>query len=725
MKIRNPTATGRSGFLILLVLSVLSMFMMLGALMLVLASRARTTARAFASASGVANRDEVSHRLVLDEALMVLLRGPAAGALGAGESILADRYGAATVSGTLTGLTGAGTLQATLSGTALSGTAPLAFNGRVLTIKPQAGDPAPITSYRIVNLVGSTATLSNLRTVQPFRLRPTQFPCEVFVNGRDFDDTGTNETYDQPGADNPFLTDLRPQGAGVTVAKAAYGGAGPYQVDNDGDGEAEGVWLDGLIPAMPQADGGIRTFRVSYTVLELDGRFNVNAHETPSGTTVAGIGPAAVKDVSGAFNAAVWNRVMRGGTIPPAGPPSSQQRRPTPTLGYDVDGRFGRSGNTDPYGLRLDFNGPRPGSPALEGDRGGLAIGSVFTVAELERVLRPFDPDAAALPPRLAAILADDAQRGRMLVTTDSWDTTGLTGQVAQAFATVSSTTGLPQEIREGRRFDLNRMPLANDTEKQTFFETLLAILDRLGVPAADGAQWAANVVEFRDKDQVSTSFTVPGVAGMTVAGYEPTDATYTALGGNPANERLESIAALLAVPRGSKPELEDPDCPADLKRSLALETPEILDAVAVPSLFGGTVNANPWREPGRVNVNTCDEQVWEALLADASAPGIPASPTESITDLLTDATLSFSDPSRTFQSLRVGRTDRLATIATPRSNVFAVWITVQIQESGSLNATTRHRRMFAVVDRSVPVGYKPGENLNAWDAVRLVRYID
>jgi len=125
------------------------------------------------------------------------------------------------------------------------------------------------------------------------------------------------------------------------------------------------------------------------------------------------------------------------------------------------------------------------------------------------------------------------------------------------------------------------------------------------------------------------------------------------------------------------------------------------------------------------VNVNTCDEQVWEALLADASAPGIPASPTESITDLLTDATLSFSDPSRSFQSLRVGRTDRLATIATPRSNVFAVWITVQIQESGSLNATTRHRRMFAVVDRSVPVGYKPGENLNAWDAVRLVRYID
>jgi hypothetical protein len=35
------------------------------------------------------------------------------------------------------------------------------------------------------------------------------------------------------------------------------------------------------------------------------------------------------------------------------------------------------------------------------------------------------------------------------------------------------------------------------------------------------------------------------------------------------------------------------------------------------------------------------------------------------------------------------------------------------------------YRRLFAIVDRSIPVGYCPGVNLNARDTLRLVRYLE
>jgi hypothetical protein len=53
---------------------------------------------------------------------------------------------------------------------------------------------------------------------------------------------------------------------------------------------------------------------------------------------------------------------------------------------------------------------------------------NVFTPAELERVLRQFDADASTLPPRLAALLDDYAQRSRMTITTDSWDAPVISG---------------------------------------------------------------------------------------------------------------------------------------------------------------------------------------------------------------------------------------------------------------------------------------------------------
>jgi hypothetical protein len=87
----------------------------------------------------------------------------------------------------------------------------------------------------------------------------------------------------------------------------------------------------------------------------------------------------------------------------------------------------------DPYEMRLDANAPRPSSL-----RSGTAAGPAdnpFTLAELETVLRQFDIDAPTSPPRLVAALDATSQRSRMLITTDSWDTPGLTGTVAAEIA--------------------------------------------------------------------------------------------------------------------------------------------------------------------------------------------------------------------------------------------------------------------------------------------------
>ena len=735
----------RRGVLLLLVLSSLTLFMMLGAIMLVLATRARTASRAFAAASNTVSRDETRGREALDEALMMLLRGPLPTVAGGPitESILADRYGSVVTMGQVTALTpvNSGTLRATLSG--ITAATPLALNGRVLTIKPQARDPAPIASYRITDFSSNVATLANLRGAQPFQQRASTFPCGAIINGRDFDNSAGNETWDKADAANAFLTAAQLQGSDMVVSRPAFGAvSGSCTVDNDADGVADGTWLSNVLPAQPQENGGSLTFRVSYLVLDMDGRFNVNAHGIPPAATVTGTGPANV-DGSASFSSGVWNRLMIVGSAATPSASSAQQRRPAPTLGtgYTINGRLGAlAGTTSPYTLRLDFNGPRPSVPTLAGERGTPgSIASLFTPGELERVLRPFDADSSALPPRLAAILGDDAQKARMLVTTDAWDTTGLIGQAASRVASVATAANLPQEVREGRRFNINSGSMATDTAKQSFFSDLCAVIVAAGVSDEKIAQWAANVVEFRDTGTQTSTFTVPGfvATACTVDGVPPPPAVtgneaaeFTALGGNTAQEQFDSVGQLLCVPRGSQQELSDPNLDPnekkELRRSLVVDYPVILDALNVPSPFTGTLASNPWREPGRVNVNTSDDAVWKATIGENVTN--PYNPAQSAGTMLTNASFMFTGPEapdRPYTAVRLPRANRAANIASTRSNVFAVWVTVEMSDSGKPDQPKQYRRLFAIVDRSIPVGYCPGVNLNARDAVRLIRYLD
>jgi hypothetical protein len=729
-----PPPRGRRGALLLLVLGMLTLFMMIGTLMMVLALRARSTARAFADAVAGAGNRAAAARGLLDEALMTLIRGaapsqPAAGAAPAAtrESLLADRYGPTTLAGKLTGITANGpALQATV--TDINVANPLDLAGRILSIKPQATDPAPVTSFRILSVNGQTFELANLRTVAVRQL-PTTFPCDVFVNGREFTGAADNESWDGFDPANLFLTQASSQGATVTVGRPAYplaaGAAAALEVDNDGDGVADGIWIDDLLPMLP--DGS--TARVSYLVLDLSGRLNVNAHGSLAGA--AGSGPAAVDGSSLFTDPAIWSRLLSGWSSPTTPTPTAPgNRRTAPAIGGALEGRFG-AGPTDTYALRLDFDGPRPVSRTA-------VRGNVFTCGELEWVLRPYDADAVTLPPRLAALLADSAEPARLLVTTDSWDTCGMTGAVARAVMTNGDPAGLPRESREGLRFNLDR-PLGNQADKQRFFEDFCAVVVAAGAPAAEAAQWCANVIEFIDMEDPPTPpepFVVPAsMGGGTVSGVEPATLPPELRNGLPVMDPglFESPAELLAVPAGTKAEIEEA-LEADPPRpiiSLAVKHPGILDAVTVASPFrttvfaaGGARTLCRWREPGRINVNTCADQVWKVLTgSNIQNPFNAGPPAKALSEILFGVPQVFSGVGKDVRGLNRGLANRLANIATTRSDVFAVWITLELTPAEA-NAAPAYHRLFAIVDRSIPVGHGAGQDLNARDTIRVLRHI-
>ena len=199
----------------------------------------------------------------------------------------------------------------------------------------------------------------------------------------------------------------------------------------------------------------------------------------------------------------------------------------------------------DPYELRLDTRAPR--NSWLKSYGRNSPYGNLFNLSELENILRPYDIDSTKLPPRLEAMLGSVSEEARLRITTDSWDSTVVSGTAAQALfdwsRNLSVTLGhvtddlygaktarnhavldgvLNREIARGERFDLNR-PLTgtkpakydiNDAyyaQRQAYFKDLYVLLCALTPPAdfnaRNCAQWVANIVEFRDGDSTMTPF--------------------------------------------------------------------------------------------------------------------------------------------------------------------------------------------------------------------------
>ncbi len=83
----------------------------------------------------------------------------------------------------------------------------------------------------------------------------------------------------------------------------------------------------------------------------------------------------------------------------------------------------------------------------------------------------------------------------------------------------------------------------------------------------------------------------------------------------------------------------------------------------------------------------------------------------------------------------RMERVMRLPNLVTNQSNVFAVWVTVSLYEYDPVTGygneyvdeigQPKRERAFYIIDRSVPVGYKPGENLNAERTILLKRKLN
>ena len=96
---------------------------------------------------------------------------------------------------------------------------------------------------------------SDLNVLRHAMLRP--------IGGFDFSASGG------PVADHPAFTGSNPSFNPVN---------GPFDVDNDGDGIRESVWIDVGFPVQTAADG--RTYKplAAILCLDMDGRLNVNAH---------------------------------------------------------------------------------------------------------------------------------------------------------------------------------------------------------------------------------------------------------------------------------------------------------------------------------------------------------------------------------------------------------------------------------------------------------------
>lgn len=744
--LRSP---GRRGVLLLVVLSMLTLFLMLGAAYVVMATRSRDIARAFSRLSADSSETRINHAHFLDAALLTVLRGGPAVQLSSGtaqvilsgtanfrfEPLLADRYGSdQTITGSAT-ITGTTAPLYTVALTTPATPHPALLNGRILTFAPAAGD---VTSHRILRATGSggsyTLTIGPPHDRDAFSAPPANSPA--IVNGLEFSaDSAENEEFDGfDMASNPFLAYLSISGlpGQSTCNKMSFirpldlGNALDAQIqfendpltllpitaDNDNDGEPDGVFLDFGFPVITNAAGQEIRLDASVLIVDLDGRFNINAHGSlaprlyqsatgthagwsTSGTMISGTIPfATAAATSNAFvplgsgygpaetnaDKLTFTPTFRfSGTATPTdgqdpwmftllggGTACQVGRRPfggrfsygAPTLrmpvligrlggvppsgtsGWDVFGSLlasagiglpGTSGTNeaasattdslealtsgsqtlserygipatwwsgtvnaqpnatarrtynsppdlhgrlktftgtpaasaavptlslakpewdnettdDPYEVRLGDDARRAGAP-----EGTSATGdATFTYAELERVLRPYDIDTQSLPNRLATMLGSAAEEGRLLFTTDSWDTTTITGSSARRIrswiggipsataALYGPTTGptapvagiLSGELARGEKFDLSR-PLSSQKpgtasatiysgthpyylQRQSYFKDLFTVLCALTGTATQPAnhrqlaQWAANVVEFVDADSTMTPF--------------------------------------------------------------------------------------------------------------------------------------------------------------------------------------------------------------------------
>ncbi|MFN7811786.1 MAG: hypothetical protein ACK5SI_03870, partial [Planctomycetia bacterium] len=216
----------RPGVLQLVVLSMLTLFLMLGAAYLVATTRARESARAHSRLTFGGDEARIPRARLLDTVLLKVLRGGGATVVASGssppavtfESLLADRDGAAgTLPGTLSGVAVSGPVATGTLALGGGGVQPTDLAGRLLTVTEPG---RPVSTHRIVRAAAAgAATNAAANSVAVVfdvagglrAFSPSADPCRVIINGREFaGEPPDNESWDGFDAANPFLARVGP-----------------------------------------------------------------------------------------------------------------------------------------------------------------------------------------------------------------------------------------------------------------------------------------------------------------------------------------------------------------------------------------------------------------------------------------------------------------------------------------------------------------------------------
>ena len=361
---RRRRVRERRGVLLLVVLSVLTLFMMLGVSYVVVATRARKSARAFANNAVAATAAGATEQTLLDQAFMTLVRGspdalPNAAPLGSGtENLLADKYGSTTVVGRVAGASAlsssAAFIQITTSNLNPAPAFASELAGRVVTISL----PGLFVSSRILQATGAATTPSIVIAAGPTVVGKQLSAASItaalanvvgsstttlVINGREFAGaTGSvNEPWDGIDTSNPLFAQIKSEDTNANgsldsgedtnsngaidsyfaMPTNGLGSSGTMPlVDNDGDGFDDSRFLDINLPPMISPSGGVLWPRAAILVADLDGRINVNAHG--SGADEAGFSTTAGREMyptlPAGLGAVPLYQLPRGSGIGPA-----------------------------------------------------------------------------------------------------------------------------------------------------------------------------------------------------------------------------------------------------------------------------------------------------------------------------------------------------------------------------------------------------------------------
>ena len=112
----------------------------------------------------------------------------------------------------------------------------------------------PIPSLHRADLIAATNAMNNVAILRQVMYRPNTIDHPNF--------TGSNPN---PGGFNPLWDGITP-------------GQGSWDVDNQGTGVPDSVWVDLGLPVRHTADGRAYKPLIAVLILDMDGRLNLNAH---------------------------------------------------------------------------------------------------------------------------------------------------------------------------------------------------------------------------------------------------------------------------------------------------------------------------------------------------------------------------------------------------------------------------------------------------------------